>query len=105
MTENKFYEILDSYQMFNAYIDSLNKLNIDLSETIVTNTVEKLFSHILIDEYGKDGYEWVSWWIYELPSIKEKHPDSVYAKEMDGTPIILETKEQLYSFLEKSKKI
>ena len=57
------------------------------------DTVVKLLEHIFNDQEN----EWLSWWCWETDfGNKEKDYRASYG---DGTPIILETAEQLYDFL------
>lgn len=81
----------------------LNNIGINISDSYITESIDYLISFIIKNEYGQDGYDWFNWWCYELPSLKEKYPNDIHAKECDGTPIILDTPEQLYNFLEKLK--
>ena len=51
------------------------------------------------ENFGEDGFGWFLWWKYELPSLKKTNPNDNHAFNNDGTPIKLDTVDDLYDFL------
>lgn len=103
MTKKDFCEIIDSCNTIYDYHEKLTEVGIDITNRKYLNSIDYFIYYIINNEYGKNGWDWFSWWLYELPSLKRKTPKESYATEADGTPIILDTPEQLYDFLEKNK--
>lgn len=103
MTKKDFCEIIDSCNTIYDYHGKLTEVGIDITNRKYLNSIDYFIYYIINNEYGENGWDWFSWWLYELPSLKRKDSKESYATEADGTPIILDTPEQLYDFLEKNK--
>lgn len=103
MTKKEFCEIIDSCNTIYNFHDKLMEIGINITNRNYLSSIEYFIYFIINHDYGKDGWDWFYWWLYELPSLKRKDLKESYATEADGTPIILDTPEQLYEFLEKIK--
>lgn len=103
MTKKEFCEIVDSYNNICTFHDKIMENGIEFTNNKYITSIEYLIYFIIKKEYGANGWDWFSWWFYELPCLKRKELKESYASESDGTPIIIDTPEQLYEFLEKNK--
>jgi hypothetical protein len=63
MEYKKFKEIITSLQESDKRINQANKLKIDLIDFVdeYHSIITKLFEEV----YGKEGYDWISWFCYE----------------------------------------
>jgi hypothetical protein len=73
--------------LYDAGIDTLEYS--DIYHSIISKLGEKVF--------GSDGWDWVSYYLYEIPLFKEGK--DFYATRKDGSPIYLRNSEELYTFL------
>lgn len=103
MTKQEFLEVIDSINTIYSFKDNLYKIGVEIKDKELINSIEYLIYFIIKKEYGDSGLDWFYWWLYEFPSLKRKDLKEYYATEADGTPIILDTPEDLYNFLEKNK--
>jgi hypothetical protein len=103
MNKELFLDIIKINQDIDNEISSLSKLGIDIIDNKIVSNIYKLINSIIKNEYGKTGDDWYSWWICELPSLKEKHPEQPHAWDKNNNPIVLDTPEQFYEFLENLK--
>lgn len=103
MKKEDFLKIVDLYNNIYSFHDRLSDIGIEIKNCKYSNSIEYIIYFIIKTEYGENGLDWFTWWLYELPILKNKNSKEYYATEADGTPIILDTPEQLYDFLEKNK--
>lgn len=103
MTKEDFLKFVDSCNNIYSFHDRLSDIGIEIKNGEYSTSIEDIIYFIIKREYGESGLDWFTWWLYELPMLKNKNSKEHYAIEADGTPIILDTPEQLYDFLEKNK--
>jgi hypothetical protein len=99
MKYNKFLELLLGYRKFQRDIDELYSIGIDLEEGKfkLGTIVHKILETSIESHYGKQGWDWVSWFIYESDwGEKEK----IGAWDKDENPICYSL-ESLWECLEK----
>lgn len=105
ITKEDFLKIVEINQRNDSNTDLLRTIGIYIIDSPFNEDLYFLTNYILNKEYNKEGLDWISWWLYDLPMIKEKHDsEEHFAYNADGTPIILDTPEQLYEFLEENYK-
>ena len=107
MIKKDFLKLIQSYLEIQNFLDKLEDLKIFVEHESLMTGVDELLFYSIQNEYGENGLDWTTWWLFELPLIKEcskEHDDTIYAKEEDGTPIKLDTLDDLYTFLEQLKK-
>ena len=93
-----FKEFIESSQKITEFFDNCYKAGIDIHDRIRDNIGH--IEYLLIKEnFGEEGYGWFTWWMYELPSLRESSPNDNHAFESDGTPIKLDNIDDLYNFL------
>lgn len=101
MIKEDFLKVIEINQRNDSNTDLLRSIGVCIIDSTFNEDLFFLTNYILSKEYNKEGLDWVSWWLYELPMMKGKHDSSEhFAYNEDGTPIILDTPEQLYEFLE-----
>ena len=103
MTRETFTKIIDNLNRVYDWHQKLYDLGINIENEITYDALEILSKELIESEFGEDGYDWFSWWLYELPFIKKGNYKDSYALEPDGTPIVLDTADQLYDFLTRIK--
>lgn len=98
ISRKDFKDLIDSCQKITEFFENANKAGISIKDEVRDNIghIEYL---IIKENFGENGYDWFNWWMYELPSVRKKEVKEYYASEADGTPIILDTPDQLYDFL------
>lgn len=105
ITKDVFLKIVEINQRNDSNTDLLRNIGIYIIDSPFNEDLYFLTNYIISKEYNKEGLDWFSWWLYELPMMKEKHDSKEhFAYNEDGTPIILDTPEQLYEFLEENYK-
>jgi len=125
MEYGQFLRLMLRYKKINEDINELYDIGIDLLEGKykLSDNIYKLFETSIESVYGKEGLDWVTWFIFEndwgtkdwssRPSydretgkiIKEDASKAVYgATDQDGNPIAYSF-ESLYELLEKDYKL
>lgn len=97
MTLENFKKVMDLIDKADQRNDALYKAGIDSIEysDIYHDIIGRLFKEI----FTEDGYEWITYYLYEIPMFKEKK--EFYATEADGSPIYLRNVEELFNYLKK----
>jgi hypothetical protein len=103
MTLQQFERLISSHKEFIENISELYDLGFDfhegkykickLTEDIFTTTIEAI--------YGKDGVEWVDWFVYETNYATD---DQLTAHDADGNRICYDVI-SLFNYLEKTCKL
>lgn len=86
MTYETFLEIVTLIQDNDRTHHKLWELNVNLIEFV--DPYEKLVSILLTEIYGKEGYDWFSWFCYE----NDFGQKGVGAWDADGNPICVDIK-------------
>ena len=79
MTREKFKELIYDLEEYNDFIDELYKLKIDVYECKYVDYAGVFFDELMKSEFGTDGLDLISWWLYEDVDHK------IYEKA-DGSP-------------------
>lgn len=105
ITKEDFLKIIEISQRNEINENILRTIGICLIDSPFNNDLYFLIKYIIGKEYNEEGFDWFTWWLYELPTMKQKdNAPKHFAYNADGTPIILDTPEQLYEFLEENYK-
>lgn len=120
MEYNSFLKLMLGYKKISEDISDLYDIGVDLLEGRykISEEVASLFITAMESHYGKEGADWVSWFVWENDwGTKDwsKHPtydretgkivDSINgARDADGNPIAY-SYESLYELLEKDYKL
>jgi hypothetical protein len=103
MTLQQFEKLISSHKTLNENLHNLYDLGFDfhegkyklfkLSEDIFTTSIEAI--------YGKDGIEWIDWFVYETNYSTD---DQLTVHDAEGNRICYDV-ESLYDYLEKTCKL
>ena len=104
MKKTDFIKIINIIEENNKCSDDLNKLGIQIEDLILRENACVLYEYILEKEYTGEGLDWIFWWLYDYPELKEKEPNKHHAWDKDNNPIKLDSIDDLYYFLEKEYK-
>ena len=99
MEQSRFNEIIETCNKMSEFIDKLYELKIDIINTPLFEYFNTMESICIKNEYGDEGYDWFSWFLYE--KMSSKNPDEMKAWDADGNEICA-TAEDLYTFLEEN---
>lgn len=98
MTFENFKKIYDSSMGLSKYFDDLYNLKIDIINSPILTYFTTLEDVSIENEYGKDGLDWYTWFVYE--KMSHENPDEFNAYD-ENHNVILRTLEELYDYLEK----
>lgn len=104
MIKSDFIKIINIIEENNKCSDDLNKLGIQIDNFILWENACVLYEYILEKEYIGEGIDWIFWWLYDYPQLKEKEPNKPHAWDKNNNPIKLDSIDDLYYFLEKEYK-
>lgn len=96
LTKEQFLKSLKIARDRSTFIDKLYALNVDIIEC--QDGFDEMFDLFIKTTFTEEGQDWYSWYLYEKPMLKGE----VNAWEADGTPIILDTDEDLWEYLTKN---
>lgn len=71
LTKELFSEILQKFIEHEEFVDSLQKLNIDIIDSAGFETSGYLFDKLIEAYFNKDGCDWITWYMFE----KRNNPD------------------------------
>lgn len=95
LTKERFKDLV--YMMFkhNELYDKLHDLGIDVVECEYLEIADVFFSELMKAEFGEEGLDLISWWMYEDVDHKLYEPGS------EGKKVIadLNNIEDLYDYL------
>lgn len=94
MDKDKFIEVVNHIKKRNKTEREWSCIGIDVFETPLMESTYKIERLLLECIYGKQGYNWIQWWLYE------KSEGEVGAWDENGNPICT-TIEDLWEYLEK----
>ena len=108
MNFETFKMLLDQQRKVDSFLDQMYKMGVDLIDCEVFNTTTPLTKEIFKLSYGEKEweyvYDWFTWYLYELPSMKA-HPDKLkssksgkegYAWDENGEPIDVDSDEGFF---------
>jgi hypothetical protein len=103
MTLQQFETLLINYKTFYENLHELHDLGFDFYEGKfkLSEIVEKLFTTSIESIYGKDGMEWVDWFIFETNYGTD---ENLTAKDAEDNKICYDI-ESLFNYLEKNYKL
>lgn len=96
MTFNQFKEFIEDIQSFEKYIDDLNDLKIDISNTPIYTIFYNMVSRIEEKEFTASQIEWIDWWLYERVCM-DSSINQAWDKE--GNEIKLDTIEDIWNVI------
>lgn len=88
MDKKTFIDLIEQMKATSESVSEAYRLKIDLIE--FTDPWEQIITTLLKELFTKDGYDWISWWLWE---------NGREAWEKDKTPIPMDTAEDLYNYL------
>lgn len=98
MKKETFLQLIDVVPKLDSVAEPLYKLGIDITECPIISMVRDLVGTIAEEFYGKDGRDWIEWWIYEKGSNPEL---TAYETDDEGNKTeIIRTVDELYNYLE-----
>lgn len=106
MELEKFKKVLDTIRDFDKTISAIEDLNIGMIDSNICTDFWELQELFLSEVYTKEGYEWISYYLYEIPLLEEKakkkgeSTNDGWAKDENGNRIDLSSDEALWNFLE-----
>ena len=106
MELEKFKKVLDTIRDFDKTISAIEDLNIGMIDSNICTDFWELQELFLSEVYTKEGYEWISYYLYEIPLLEEKakkkgeSTNDGVAKDENGNRIDLSSDEALWNFLE-----
>ena len=98
MKKANFLRLLELMSNIDRDIVVLEGLGVDLQDCACVKGVYEIFNLVVENAYGKDGLDWVLWYVYE----KQPNP-ALQAFDEDGNEII-KTKDELHAYLEANHK-
>ena len=103
MTIQQFEQLISSHKTLNENLHDLHDLGFDFYEGKfeLCGLIDGLFTTTIESIYGKEGVEWVDWFIYETNYATDEH---LTAHDADGNRICYDI-ESLYNYLEKTCKL
>ena len=111
MTKEKFKELMYKIQEYNEFLDKLLELGIDIYNSKFAYYADEFFDDIMRNEFGDDGMDLISWWLYEDVDHKiYEHDDNLKEwyypeEEIEGKVIAdLNDIDALYDYLTQDKK-
>ena len=106
MKFEQFKKVLDTIRDFDKTITAIEGLNICMIDSNICTDFWTLQELLFGEVYTKEGYEWISYYLYEIPLLEEKDKkkgestNDGWAKYENGNPIDLSSDEALWNFLE-----
>lgn len=65
MTKEEFKELVQYIREISDFYDKLYKLGIDIIECKAYDYAGIFFDKLMLNEFGKDGADFINWWLYE----------------------------------------
>ena len=90
MKKEAFIDLIERMKATSESVSEAYRLKIDLIE--FSDSWEQIITILLKELFTEEGYEWISWWLCE---------NGREAWEENGTPIPMDTVEDLYNYLKK----
>ena len=106
MKFENFKKVLDTIRDFDKTITAIEGLNIGMIDSNICTDFWTLQELLFSEVYTKEGYEWISYYLYEIPLLEEKakkndeSTNDGWAKDENGNRIDLSSDEALWNFLE-----
>ena len=106
MKFEQFKKVLDTIRDFDKSISAIEGLNISMIDSNICTDFWTLQESFFSEVYTKEGYEWISYYLYEIPLLEEKakkkgkSTNDGWAKYENGDSIDLSSDEALWNFLE-----
>ena len=106
MKFENFKKVLDTIRDFDKTITAIEDLNIGMINSNICADFWALQELFFSEVYTKEAYEWITYYIYEIPLLEEKakkkgkSTNDGWAKYENGDRIDLSSDEALWNFLE-----
>lgn len=94
MTKTDFIHLIEYYQLYSKELDKWDEL-VPMFESTIIKLSEKIFNHILSLQFSKEGYDWITWWLWE----KNGNPEMKAYDNKNEIPT--ETIEDLWNIVKK----
>jgi hypothetical protein len=101
MTYKKFVTIVNKLEKQSKILDNLYKNKVNLID--FSDQYDSIISDLLIEIYGEEGYNWFSWFCYELEFGKKVSIENPRAWDKEGIPICYDLY-TLWEYLESNRK-
>lgn len=93
ITKTDFINLIELYKSYSKELDKWCKL-VPMFESELINTVENMFIKNLQIQFTEEGYDWITWWLWE----KDGNPE-LKAYYEDKSEIPIETVEDLWNMV------
>ena len=94
MEYKNFKLAVDAVRKLDKFMDKAGDIGINLIDSPFYDFEASMIKSLFAEIYGEDGEEWIEYYLWEVPFIKEPK-----AKQ-DGEPVDLTSDESFYKFLE-----
>ena len=106
MKFENFRKVLDTIRDFDKTITAIEGMNIGMIDSNICTDFWELQRLLFNEVYTEEGYEWISYYLYEIPLLEEnarkkgEPTNDDWVKDEKGNPIDLSSDEALWDFLE-----
>ena len=108
MTKEKFKDLMYKMQEINEFEDKLYDMKIDIFDCKLVEYPAVFFDELMRSEFGEDGLDLISWWLYEDVDHKiyesdDNAPEWFWSDEKIDRKVIadLNNIDDLYDYLAK----
>lgn len=103
ISKEELVRLLREHDEQQERLDKLDKAGLRLWDSDLIEYGNMMFERLIRAQFTKEGYEWIFWWLYELPSLS-KMMDGPYATDENGDPIPTEILDDLWKLVEPYRK-
>lgn len=97
MEKNNFLNAISCIKNIDKTVDKLSEMGISVLDSSVYSSINMLVEIFFDEIYTKDGREWITWYLYELPNLGE----GIHATDGNNNPIDFSNDEKLWEFVER----
>lgn len=100
ISKKEFKKLIEDYQDFQKYLDKLYDLKIEIINSQLHEYPCLLFDNIIKMFFDEEGEDWISYYLYELPSLGEGE----HVFDEDNKPISLNNVDDLWKLVKEYRK-
>lgn len=100
MNKETFIKVMELINSADQRNNTLYEAGIDSLE--YSDAYHEIIHLLGISSMTEEGWDWVEYYLYELPLLKSVDGDESCGNREDGSPIYLRNIEELWNFLEES---